>query len=203
MLVFTKRSLFWTVWPQKNPRTFPKFQQNSRIFQDFPGLFSNSRTFLDVPGLVGTMRLYRGMIKTKQYELVPYGLVVYAFHFLFAWVFVNWWKLKHKYFTKQNSAINLSLFHSFNNLHKSLGFLKNNHTVSSLLQYHVDKYSYLRTITEHILFKNHTKKCKFSWKQKKATKNICKEKSLIFILFTLKKRTLLSFTPSLLRRYYS
>ena len=65
-------------------RTFPKFQQNSRILQDFPGLFSNSSTFLDVPGLVGTMCLYRGIIKTKQYELVPYGLVDYAFHFLFA-----------------------------------------------------------------------------------------------------------------------
>ena len=26
-------------------RTFSKFQQNSRTFQDFPGLFSNSRTF--------------------------------------------------------------------------------------------------------------------------------------------------------------
>ena len=28
-------------------RTFSKFQQNSRTFQDFPGLFSNSRTFQD------------------------------------------------------------------------------------------------------------------------------------------------------------
>ena len=25
-------------WPQRNPKTFPKFQQNSRTFQDFPGL---------------------------------------------------------------------------------------------------------------------------------------------------------------------
>ena len=34
-------------WPQRNPKTFPKFQQNSRTFQDsfqIPGL---SRTFQD------------------------------------------------------------------------------------------------------------------------------------------------------------
>ena len=38
-------------------RTFPKFQQNSRTFQNFPKLFSNSRTFQDFPGLVGTMKI--------------------------------------------------------------------------------------------------------------------------------------------------
>ena len=36
--------------------TSPKFQQNSRTFQDYPGIFSNASTFQGFPGLVGAMR---------------------------------------------------------------------------------------------------------------------------------------------------
>ena len=48
MLVFTYKSLFWTIWPQKNSRTFPGFFQN---FSKIPGLSKTLFKFQDFPGI--------------------------------------------------------------------------------------------------------------------------------------------------------